>query len=92
MSPDFLTSYFLVSKLDLFVIATSIIFLNLFTRKQYPTFYIGRSEIRSHVVVTKKIKSLCYWQKAKTDKGTGSAIINDDRNESGPRNSKDDKV
>lgn len=77
-------------QIDLFVIATSIIFLNLFTRKQYPTFYFGRSEKRSHVVVREKIESLCCSRKAKTGKGKDSAVIKDDMNKTGI--SKDDSV
>jgi hypothetical protein len=76
-------------QIDLFVIATSIIFLNLFTRKQYPTFYFGRSEKRSHVVVREKIESLCCSRKAKTGKGKDSPI-KDDMNKTGI--SKDDSV
>jgi hypothetical protein len=91
----YITSYFLSPgfQIDLFVIATAIIFLNLFTRKQYPTFYIGRSEKRSHVVVSEKIKSLCCWRKAKAGKGKDSAVIKDDMNKKGTtRISKDDSV
>lgn len=75
------------------MIATSIIFLNLFNRKQYPTFYIGRSEKHIYVVVSEKIESLCCWKKTKTGKGKDSAVIKDDMNKRGTmRISKDDSV